>query len=107
MQGSHVWEQQLPRLVPMSDSAEDPLLPGAEWNPYVHAVRGFSNGVAPDPMSAADYLAYEQRAAIAIGERRRTNRTLISARLPSTTAVRLATPDEGEHRYCLTITITS
>ncbi|MBB3747026.1 hypothetical protein FHX10_006579 [Rhizobium sp. BK591] len=34
-------------------------------------------------------------------------RTLISARLPSTTAVRLATPDEGEHRYCLTITITS
>ncbi|MBB3747027.1 hypothetical protein FHX10_006580 [Rhizobium sp. BK591] len=67
---SHVWEQQLPRLVSMSDSAEDPLLPGAEWNPYVHAVRGFSNGVAPDPMSAADYLAYEQRAAIAIGERR-------------------------------------
>ncbi|KRB49126.1 amine oxidase [Rhizobium sp. Root708] len=102
----NVWEQQLPRLVSRSDRAGDALLPGAEWNPYVHAICGFSNGVAPDRMSAADYLAYDAACSYRNWRVPAGYGTLISASLPSATNVRLATPVEviSEHRNGLAIT---
>jgi monoamine oxidase len=89
------WEKRLPRLVSTGDRAGDALLPGTEWNPYVHAICGFSNGVAPDQMSAADYLAYDAACSYRNWRVPAGYGTLITASLPSASSVHLATPVEA------------
>jgi monoamine oxidase len=91
----NVWEQRLRCFVTTSDRAGDALLPGVEWNPYIQAICGFSNGVAPDRISAADYLAYDAACSYRNWRVPGGYGTLISTSLPSTAALRLATPVEA------------
>lgn len=86
------WRKRLPTLMPHSDRASDALIEGARWNTYIRSICGFSNGVAPDQMSAKDYLAYDAacsyrnwRVPIGMG-------TLIARSLPSSVPVSLSTP---------------
>lgn len=90
-----------------SDCAGDALVLGAEWNPYVHGICGFSNGVAPDRMSAADYLGYDAACSYRNWRVLEGYGTLIAASLPSPASVHLATPVQAitEHRNGLAITV--
>lgn len=53
------WEKRLPEVARDSDKASDALAAGSLWNPYIRTICGFSNGVAPDRISAKDYLSYD------------------------------------------------
>jgi len=54
------WMQRLERTRPASDCAADALLPKGEWNDYIRTIVGFISGTAPEKLSIADYLAYDE-----------------------------------------------
>jgi monoamine oxidase len=71
-----------------------PLEPGGEWNAYVRAIAGFMSRVAPERISAADYLAYDAAFTgwnwhLPLGYG-----ALVVASLPSSVTLRLATSVE-------------
>ncbi len=88
------WEERLRAVAQSSDRASDALEPGGEWNDYVRAIAGFMSGVAPERISAADYMAYDDAStgrnwSVPLGYG-----TLVAASLPPPVTLRLATPVE-------------
>jgi len=80
---------------PQSDCAADALEPGGTWNGYLQAMSGYISGAGLEPLSVADYLAYD---AASTGHNWRLPAgygTLVAASLPPTVAIRLATPVEA------------
>ena len=88
------WEVRLRSVVPGSDRASDALDAGGKWNAYVRAIAGFMNGMAPEQISATDYLAYDDASTGKNWNLPLGYGTLVAASLPSSTALRLATPAE-------------
>ncbi|MBY5392971.1 flavin monoamine oxidase family protein [Rhizobium leguminosarum] len=86
------WEKRLPTVVEDSDCAGDALTPENKWNPYVQAICGFSNGVAPDLMSASDYLAYDAACTYRNWRVPDGYGSMITASIPSQIPVWLDTP---------------
>ncbi|SDM88871.1 monoamine oxidase [Methylobacterium phyllostachyos] len=68
--------------------------PGGEWNAYVRAIAGFMSGVAPELISATDYLAYDDASTGKNWNLPFGYGTLVAASLPPEVALRLATPVE-------------
>jgi monoamine oxidase len=100
------WQVRLPTLVCTSDCAGDALPSDSEWNAYVRAICGFGSGVAPDHMSASDYLAYDRACTYRNWRVPAGYGTLIAGSSLSATAMRLTTPVQtiAENRNGLTIT---
>ncbi|GJD65655.1 flavin monoamine oxidase family protein [Methylobacterium frigidaeris] len=88
------WEERVRAVAQGSDQASDALDPGGEWNAYVRAIAGFMSGVAPERISATDYLAYDDASTGRNWNLPLGYGTLVAASLPSSTALRLATPVE-------------
>ena len=88
------WEERLRMVAAGSDRASDALEPGGPWNAYVRAIAGFMSGVAPEAISAADYLAYDDASTGENWNLPLGYGTLVAASLPSSTTLRLATPAE-------------
>lgn len=88
------WEERLRTVAGGSDRASDALEPGGEWNAYVRAIAGFMSGVAPERISATDYLDYDDASTGRNWNLPLGYGTLVAASLPSSTALRLATPVE-------------
>lgn len=88
------WEERLRTVASGSDRASDALEPDGRWNAYVRAIAGFMSGMAPDQISATDYLAYDDASTGKNWNLPLGYGTLVAASLPSSTALRLATPVE-------------
>ncbi len=88
------WEERLRGVAPGSDRGSDALEAGGTWNAYVRAIAGFMSGVAPEDISATDYLAYDDASTGNNWHLPLGYGTLVAASLPSSTALRLATPAE-------------
>lgn len=88
------WEERLRLIAAGSDRASDALEPGGSWNGYVQAIAGFMSGVGPEAISATDYLAYDDASTGRNWHLPLGYGTLVAASLPSSTALRLATPAE-------------
>ncbi|KQT55101.1 amine oxidase [Methylobacterium sp. Leaf456] len=88
------WEERLRSVVPGSDRASDALEAGGAWNAYVRAIAGFMSGMAPERISATDYLAYDDALTGKNWNLPLGYGTLVAASLPSSTELRLATPVE-------------
>lgn len=88
------WEERLRSAAAGSDRASDALEPGGTWNAYVRAIAGFMSGVAPEGISATDYLAYDDASTGRNWHLPLGYGTLVAASLPSSTTLRLATPAE-------------
>ncbi|MCJ2040814.1 FAD-dependent oxidoreductase [Methylobacterium sp. J-059] len=86
------WEERLRTVAAGSDRGSDALEPGGSWNAYVRAIAGFMSGVAPERISATDYLAYDDASTGRNWHLPLGYGTLVAASLPSSTALRLATP---------------
>ncbi|MCJ2084231.1 flavin monoamine oxidase family protein [Methylobacterium sp. J-090] len=86
------WEERLRTVAAGSDQASDALEPGGTWNAYVRAIAGFMSGVAPEGISATDYLAYDEASTSRNWHLPLGYGTLVAASLPSSTTLRLATP---------------
>ncbi|MFC6048396.1 NAD(P)-binding protein, partial [Methylobacterium hispanicum] len=86
------WEERLRTVASASDRASDALEPDGAWNAYVRAIAGFMSGVAPEEISATDYLAYDDASTGKNWNLPLGYGTLVAASLPPTTALRLATP---------------
>jgi monoamine oxidase len=88
------WEERLRAVAQGSDRASDAMESGGKWNAYVRAIAGFMSGVAPERISATDYLAYDDASTGRNWNLPLGYGTLVAASLPSSTALRLATPAE-------------
>ncbi len=88
------WEERLRGVALGSDRAGDALAPDGTWNAYVRAIAGFMSGMEPEKISAADYLAYDDASTGKNWNLPLGYGTLVAASLPSSTALRLATPAE-------------
>ncbi|SDA17398.1 monoamine oxidase [Methylobacterium sp. UNC378MF] len=88
------WEERLAQVAQGSDRASDALEAGVKWNAYVRAIAGFMSGMAPEQISATDYLAYDDASTGKNWNLPLGYGTLVAASLPSSTALRLATPAE-------------
>ena len=88
------WEERLRTVAANSDRASDAHEPGGTWNAYVRAIAGFMSGVGPEAISAADYLTYDDASTGRNWHLPLGYGTLVAASLPSSTALRLATPAE-------------
>lgn len=88
------WEERLRAVAKGSDRASDAMEPGGRWNAYVRAIAGFMSGVSPENISATDYLAYDDASTGRNWNLPLGYGTLVAASLPSSTALRLATPVE-------------
>lgn len=88
------WEERLRAVAQGSDRASDALEPGGEWNAYVRAIAGFMSGVAPERISAADYMAYDDASTGRNWNLPLGYGTLVAASLPPSVTLRLATPAE-------------
>jgi monoamine oxidase len=88
------WEERLRAVAQGSDQASDALEPGGEWNAYVRAIAGFMSGVAPERISATDYMAYDDASTGRNWNLPLGYGTLVAASLPPAAALRLATPVE-------------
>ncbi|MCJ2010994.1 flavin monoamine oxidase family protein [Methylobacterium sp. J-076] len=88
------WEERLRTVAAGSDRASDALEPGEPWNAYVRAIAGFMSGVAPEAISATDYLAYDDASTGRNWHLPLGYGTLVAASLPPSTTLRLATPTE-------------
>ncbi len=88
------WEERLRPVARGSDRASDALEPGGAWNAYVRAIAGFMSGVAPERISASDYLAYDDASTGKNWNLPLGYGTLVAASLPSSTDLRLAIPVE-------------
>lgn len=94
------WEKRLPALASVGDRAADAIAPDDEWSPYVRAFCGFANGVAPERMSASDYLAYDAACTYRNWRVPTGYGVLIASSLPEGARFRLSTPVTriGENR---------
>lgn len=88
------WEERLRAVAQGSDQASDALEPGGEWNAYVRAIAGFMSGVAPERISATDYMAYDDASTGRNWNLPLGYGTLVAASLPPAAALCLATPVE-------------
>ncbi|MCJ2046384.1 FAD-dependent oxidoreductase [Methylobacterium sp. J-078] len=88
------WEERLRSLGSGSDRASDALEPDGPWNAYVRAIAGFMSGVAPEAISATDYLAYDDASTGENWHLPLGYGTLVAASMPTSTTLRLATPVE-------------
>jgi len=88
------WEERLRTVAAGSSRASDALEPGGPWNAYVRAIAGFMSGVAPEAISATDYLAYDDASTGRNWHLPLGYGTLVAASLPPSTTLRLATPAE-------------
>ncbi|MCB4805891.1 monoamine oxidase [Methylobacterium brachiatum] len=88
------WEERLRMVAAGSDRASDALEPGGTWNAYVRAIAGFMSGMAPEQISATNYLAYDDASTGKNWNLPLGYGTLVAASLPSSTTLRLATPAE-------------
>ncbi|QGY01908.1 FAD-dependent oxidoreductase [Methylobacterium mesophilicum SR1.6/6] len=88
------WEERLRTVASGSDRASDALEPSGAWNGYVRAIAGFMSGMAPERISATDYLAYDDASTGKNWNLPLGYGTLVAASLPSSTALQLATPAE-------------
>jgi monoamine oxidase len=88
------WEERLRTVAAGSDRASDALEPGGTWNAYVRAIAGFMSGVAPEAISATDYLTYDDASTGRNWHLPLGYGTLVAASLPSSTTLRLAAPAE-------------
>lgn len=88
------WEKRLGAVARGTDRASDALEPGSAWNGYVRAIAGFMSGVAPEDISATDYLAYDDASTDNNWHLPLGYGTLVAASLPHCATVRLATPAE-------------
>ena len=88
------WEERLRAVAQGSDRASDALEPSGAWNAYVRAIAGFMSGMAPEQISATDYLAYDDASTGKNWNLPLGYGTLVAASLPSSTSLRLATPAE-------------
>ncbi|AWV19517.1 amine oxidase [Methylobacterium sp. XJLW] len=88
------WEERLRAVAQASDRASDAMELGGEWNPYVRAIAGFMSGVAPEAVSATDYLAYDDASTGKNWNLPLGYGTLVAASLPPSVTLRLATPVE-------------
>ncbi|TXN04882.1 FAD-dependent oxidoreductase [Methylobacterium sp. WL64] len=88
------WDERLRTVARASDRASDALEPGGAWNAYVRAIAGFMSGVAPEAISATDYLAYDDASTGRNWNLPLGYGTLVASSLPSATTLRLATPAE-------------
>jgi monoamine oxidase len=88
------WEERLRAVAQGTDRASDALEPGGPWNGYVRAIAGFMSGVAPEGISATDYLAYDDASTGKNWNLPLGYGSLVAASLPSSTSPRLATPVE-------------
>jgi monoamine oxidase len=79
---------------PASDRAADALTPGCRWNDYIAAITGFISGVAPEDISAADYLAYDEASTDCNWRVPSGYGALVAGSLPSDIDTRLSTPVE-------------
>ncbi|WP_267358746.1 MULTISPECIES: FAD-dependent oxidoreductase [unclassified Methylobacterium] len=86
------WEERLRTVASGSDRASDALEPGGPWNAYVRAIAGFMSGMAPEEISACDYLAYDDASTGMNWNLPLGYGTLVAASLPASTSLRLATP---------------
>jgi monoamine oxidase len=86
------WEERLRAVAQGSDRASDALEPGGEWNAYVRAIAGFMSGVAPERISATDYVAYDDASTGRNWNLPLGYGTLVAASLPPSVVLRLATP---------------
>jgi monoamine oxidase len=88
------WEERLRAVASGTDRASDVLEPDGPWNAYVRAIAGFMSGMAPEQISATDYLAYDDASTGKNWNLPLGYGTLVAASLPSSTTLRLATPAE-------------
>ncbi|MBI1691402.1 FAD-dependent oxidoreductase [Methylorubrum rhodesianum] len=88
------WEERLCAVAKGSDRASDAMEPGGRWNAYVRAIAGFMSGLAPEQISATDYLAYDDASTGKNWNLPLGYGTLVAASLPSSTSLRLVTPAE-------------
>ncbi|MDP4004153.1 FAD-dependent oxidoreductase [Methylobacterium sp. NEAU K] len=88
------WEERLRAVTSGSDRASDALEPGGPWNGYVRAIAGFMSGAALEQISTTDYLAYDDASTGKNWNLPLGYGTLVAASLPTSTALRLATPAE-------------
>lgn len=86
------WMKRLPIIARNSDRASDALDVNSPWNAYIQAMCGFSNGVAPNEMSAEDYLTYDAACSYRNWRVPTGMGTLISRSLPSKISLSLSTP---------------
>jgi monoamine oxidase len=89
------WRERLVAAPPQSDCAADALEPGGAWNPYLQAISGYLSGAELERISAADYLAYDAASTKHNWRVPAGYGTLVTASLPPTVALRLATPVEA------------
>ena len=88
------WEERLRAVAQGSDRASDALEPGGEWNAYVRAIASFMSGVAPERISATDYMAYDTASSGRNWSLPLGYGTLVAASLPTSVALHLAIPVE-------------
>jgi monoamine oxidase len=89
------WHQRLVNSPPPSDCAADALDPGGAWNAYLQALSGYISGAGLERLSIADYLAYDRASTKHNWRVPAGYGTLVTASLPPTVALRLATPVEA------------
>ncbi|WBO24000.1 flavin monoamine oxidase family protein [Sphingomonas abietis] len=86
------WAERIATTPPASDRAADAIEAGSRWTPYLQAMSGFISGDGLERISATDYAAYD---AASTDENWRVPAgygNLVTASLPGTAAVHLATP---------------
>ncbi len=88
------WEERLRVIAQGSDRASDALEPEGEWDAYVRTIAGFMSGVAPERISATDYIAYDDASTGRNWNLPLGYGTLVAASLPPSVTLRLATPVE-------------
>jgi monoamine oxidase len=86
------WHERLLEAPPPSDSAGDALEPGGAWNAYLQAISGYISGAGLERISIADYLAYDTASTGHNWRLPAGYGTLVTASLPLSVALRLATP---------------
>jgi monoamine oxidase len=89
------WHERLTADPPQSDCAGDALEPDGAWNAYLQALSGYISGAGLERLSIADYLAYAQASTRHNWRLPAGYGTLVTASLPPTVALRLATPVEA------------
>jgi monoamine oxidase len=89
------WRERLVAAPPQSDCAADALEPGGAWDTYLQAISGYISGAELERISAADYLAYDAASTRHNWRVPAGYGTLVTASLPPTVALRLATPVEA------------
>jgi monoamine oxidase len=88
------WSERLAAAPPASDCAADALDAGGRWTAYLQALSGFISGDELERISARDYVAYDTASTGCNWRLPAGYGTLITASLPATAGLVLATPVE-------------